>query len=166
MMPITMDASPATSRSRATTRRRRWEAIVLTLFAYYVASFHFNFTLFEHAAPRGADGYGVTITTGGVRVSFHHRIRPPIFNAAVQGEGGYFFLIGWYHHIAAPTYDEQILGLNWWFPIVLGLIAIEYRAHHRQSRIGLCPTCGYDLRATPDRCPECGTSAPHANTVT
>jgi hypothetical protein len=51
-------------------------------------------------------------------------------------------------------------------PLILALLAgvppalwlARSARGRRRTRRGLCPRCGYDLRATPGRCPECGTA--------
>jgi hypothetical protein len=49
------------------------------------------------------------------------------------------------------------------WPLVLALFiasALFSRYSHRTRVRGICGACGYDLRATPDRCPECGAVPP------
>jgi len=55
----------------------------------------------------------------------------------------------------------------WVLVAALSFLPIRWIARFRRRRAqdllnpsGFCVRCGYDLRATPDRCPECGTIPP------
>lgn len=58
------------------------------------------------------------------------------------------------------------IGIPHWFlatltgaPMALWAAHFLYHRHWKRQRVrkGVCIACGYDLRATPQRCPECGT---------
>jgi len=53
--------------------------------------------------------------------------------------------------LTAPYWSVQLATLL--FPMVL--IRTQFR-RNRRLKLGLCPRCGYDVRANSDRCSECG----------
>jgi hypothetical protein len=75
-------------------------------------------------------------------------------------------LLGFGHASVAlgATGSASVLSVPFWAVAALTLVApaimLQRRLKDRRwRRAGLCPTCGYDLRASRGRCPECGTPA-------
>ncbi|MCH9033111.1 MAG: hypothetical protein IID42_01240 [Planctomycetes bacterium] len=65
-------------------------------------------------------------------------------------------------HYITEIWLRTKVSLPFWMPFIflgayptLAFIRGPLRRYRRRKR-GLCVTCGYDLRGSPERCPECG----------
>ena len=71
----------------------------------------------------------------------------------------------WFRRTVHPgdSYWNFVLMIRLWIPLLLGpvlpAIWLWRRCLRKRISTGRCTCCGYDLRATPDRCPECGKAA-------
>jgi len=67
-----------------------------------------------------------------------------------------------YERKVYPDQSLRTVAIPYWFATIIfaispGLRITGFLRRRRHLSSHRCPTCGYDLRATPARCPECGT---------
>lgn len=111
-----------------------------------------------HYAHRAADRSSPSLfrfpfNAAGLR--FDHNVRGYQQSGIPDGET--YFEISWY----------RIILPDWWI-VVLTLplpIAWLIASRRRALRAGHCSICGYDLRASPERCPECGKETKESGVV-
>ena len=105
---------------------------------------------------------------GRVQSSGFARYPTPYFDSTQKLRRG--FWLKWQH---TPSIVRRELIVPFWFlallTAVLPLMWLRrlnrQRVRRRRAVLGLCADCGYDLRASAGKCPECGAAANGAKTV-
>jgi hypothetical protein len=110
-----------------------------------------------------------------VAVGFEHgrtaRAEPAWFERSRHTDG--FRFIGFEYSANVLPYDAGKIYLSFYLPpwrlvaipygavfalsmVPLGVALGRWMGRERRRKRGLCVRCGYDLRASGERCPECG----------
>ena len=161
-----------------------WVAVVVLWVRSYWASDNLQYTRVQ-LAWNETEVRQIIVTTdkGNAAVTVHRQI----WNGTSEKVIALFGYVRGVVHESYPAVNHPVLGTRYplgfgfdhidhsdtdqvegvWtvtFPLWAGALLTAalpaVRLAHRARRIhrpGLCPSCAYDLRATPRRCPECGT---------
>ena len=113
---------------------------------------------YNEAPPSGGLQLREGWSADGWDFTFNPHEPPPIwertgFRFSAQSDG-FADMRQWVHGVEVPLWFimlTALIGPAWW---VWGMLKTRRRARRRAR--GQCESCGYDLRATPERCPECG----------
>jgi hypothetical protein len=124
---------------------------------------------FVFSTPAGATQYA---GQGNEQAGFFHlRLTPKprdfeAFQASFWNRRGFALVLEkqlnlqWSYGSYSDEFDRALIP-DWFITLVLIFISlpgvISFRRKLLRETHGLSTKCGYDLRATPERCPECGT---------
>jgi hypothetical protein len=155
----------------------RWTAIAFALLSLALCAACINLTVRSY---RIKDKWEYVSRAGwsSLIISKEGRVDVLYSPTAPHDDYGWAYIRGAPGSLGGTDYGERFLGLGtgvapaggryvnvpYWSLIVLTsllpLVVARGVVHRwRRHGRGLCPVCGYDLRATSDRCPECGTAA-------
>ena len=147
-----------------------WPAVVVVWASSYVRSIEGRAAVGDHKFHLASDLGVLTVewSVSPVRLTPSYSLRAAPAGSTREGQDWRSSLFDWgvdYDELLPRRWTNRLISVPYWG--VLAALAASrlpsgirrYAAHRARTRRGLCAVCGYDLRATPDRCPECGTVA-------
>jgi hypothetical protein len=106
---------------------------------------------------------GIPYLSRRAEARFGSRFHGIIINSNMNGTrtfaAGGFVYFTYVQPYPPPPCRFTEIGIPFWFISLVAAapLTIWLRFRLTRKQYGFCAACGYDLRATPNRCPECGT---------